>query len=106
MTQPAPAHLVHIVTLACKDNDHARQCIAALGAYGRPDAMAYGCASYRFGLKGGTEDIVMIVEHWDDWAKLDRLLTEKVVPALPVYNALLARDFDPASDTVRVTLAA
>lgn len=97
--------LIHIVKLTCKDAEHAARCLGALSAHGRPDALAYGCASYEFGLKEGTDDTVLLVERWSDWADLDRLLTEKVVPALPAYNALLKRPFDPATDTLRVAVA-
>jgi quinol monooxygenase YgiN len=99
------AQNVHLVTLACRDADHAQQCIAALADSGRSDALEYGCASYDFGLREGTEDVVRVVERWDSWDDLDALLTERVVPALPVYNQLLARPFDPSSDTERITLA-
>jgi len=104
-SRAAEGRLIHIVTLTCKDAEHAMQCLAALAAYGRPDALSYGCASYEFGLKEGSDDVVLLVERWRDWADLDRLLTEKVVPALPIYNALLRRPFDPAADTARVTLS-
>jgi quinol monooxygenase YgiN len=97
--------LVHIVTLQCKDADNAANCINALATYGRPDAEAFGCLAYEFGLKEGTQDTVHIVERWTDWADLDRLLTEKVVPALPLYNQMLLRPFDPGSDTLRIRLA-
>ena len=67
--------------------------------------MGFGCCSYEFGLKLGTSDTVLLVERWSSWSDLDALLTEKVVPALPMYNELLAAPFDPASDTVRIELA-
>jgi quinol monooxygenase YgiN len=76
----AEGRLIHIVTLTCKDAEHATLCLGALDAYGRPDALSYGCASYEFGLKDGSGDTVLLVERWRDWADLDRLLTEKVVP--------------------------
>lgn len=97
---------IHIVTLRCKDAEHAIKCVQALEAYGRPDALGYGCKSYEFGLKSGEDDTVVLIERWADFGQLDRLLTEKVVPALPVYNALLARAFDPQRDTTRVRLGA
>jgi quinol monooxygenase YgiN len=100
-----PGHLLHLVTLHCKDAQHARRCMEALSAYGRPDALAYGCESYEFGLKDGASDTVLLVERWRSWENLDALLAEKVVPALPVYNELLKRPFDPASDTIRVSLS-
>jgi quinol monooxygenase YgiN len=96
---------LHLVTLRCKSAKHAEDCLAALKAYGRPDAMAYGCRSYEFGRVLGDETTVLLAERWEDWGALDRLLTEKVVPALPTYNALLERDFDPARDTRRISLA-
>lgn len=99
-----PATLVHLVSLGCKDADHAQQCLAALHQSGRPDAERYGCRAYEFGLQGGTDDVVRIIERWDRWEDLDALLAECVVPALPVYNQLLARPFDPATDTERITL--
>jgi hypothetical protein len=102
--QPAP-RLVHIVTLRCKDADHASRCMQALGQYGRPDALAFNCASYEFGLKVGTTDTVYLVERWHRWEDLDALIVDKVVPALPVYNALLAQPFDPATDTLRIRLS-
>jgi quinol monooxygenase YgiN len=95
---------VHIVTLKCRDADHARHCLAALANYGRPDAQSYRCVSYEFGLKNGTSDTVLLIERWRRWEDLDALLTEKVVPALPTYNQLLEAPFDPATDTVRIEL--
>jgi hypothetical protein len=97
--------LVHVVTLECKDDEHATRCLEALRNYGRPDALAYNCVSYDFGLKEGTSDMVYIVEYWHRWQDLDSLLQEKVVPALPLYNELLKRPFDPATDTLRINLA-
>lgn len=101
-----PGRFIHVVTLSCKDAARAQECLKALAAYGRPDAISYGCASYEFGLKVGDDATVLLVERWEDFAKLDRLLAEKVVPALPVYNALLARPFDPVRDTLRIALPA
>ena len=97
--------LIHVVTLECKDEDHAKQCISALTNYGRPDALAFNCISYEFGLKEGTTDTVYIVERWNRWEDLDSLLNAKVVPALPTYNQLLKRPFDPARDTLRIKLS-
>jgi hypothetical protein len=106
MADPASeGHLVHVVTLECKDAEHAARCIAALGAYGRPDALAFNCSAYGFGLKVGSTDTVCLVERWNRWEDLDALLSEKVVPALPMYNQLLKRPFDPAADTLRVDLS-
>jgi len=96
---------LHIVTLECKDAEHARRCIGALAAYGRPDALAFGCLAYEFGLRLGSADTVLLVERWRRWEDLDALLREKVVPALPLYNQLLMRPFDPARDTLRIALA-
>ena len=96
--------LVHVVTLACKDEAHAKRCLAALASYGRPDALAFNCVSYEFGLEEGKPDTVHLVERWRSWQDLDALLREKVVPALPTYNQLLKRPFDPAKDTLRVAL--
>jgi hypothetical protein len=98
------APLLHVVTLECKDAEHATRCLAALRDYGRPDALSFRCASYEFGVKEGTTSTVYLIERWSRWEDLDALLTEKVVPALPIYNALLARPFDPARDTLRVRL--
>lgn len=102
-TEHAP--LLHLVTLACKDSEDARRCLEALEAYGRPDALAFGCASYEFGLEEGSSERIRLVERWRSWEDLDALLNEKVVPALPMYNRLLASPFDPARDTLRVRLA-
>ncbi|MGE0145145.1 MAG: hypothetical protein AB7T19_17810 [Planctomycetota bacterium] len=96
---------MHLVTLNCKDAEHAARCMEALANYGRPDALAFNCVSYEFGLKLGATDTVYIVERWRQWRDLDALLTEKVVPALPLYNQLLKQPFDPARDTVRINLA-
>jgi quinol monooxygenase YgiN len=96
--------LLHVVTLECKDDDHAKRCIAALTDYGRPDALASGCISYEFGLKEGSLDTVCIVERWKRWQDLDSLLSTKVVPALPLYNEMLKRPFDPTKDTLRINL--
>jgi hypothetical protein len=104
-TDPShPARRIHIVTLACKDADHARRCLDALANYGRPDALAYRCEAYEFGVVVGTADTIQLVERWHDWKDLDALLGDKVVPALPLYNEMLRRPFDPARDTVRVEL--
>lgn len=97
--------LVHVVALDCKDHEHARRCPEALANYGRPDALAFNCVSYEFGLKEGTTDTVYLVERWKQWQDLDALLSAKVVPALPIYNQLLKRPFDPAKDTLRITLS-
>jgi len=104
-TAEEPGNLVHIVTLECRDGEHAARCLDALDAYGRPDARSYGCVSYRFGLRTGAPHTVCIVERWNRWEDLDRLLVEKVVPALPMYNQLLRREFDPGRDTLRIDLA-
>ncbi|MCB1671624.1 MAG: hypothetical protein R3F41_10315 [Gammaproteobacteria bacterium] len=97
--------LMHIVTLDCKDAGHASQCLKALADYGRPDALAFNCVSYEFGLREGSAETVYLIERWRSWQDLDALLTEKVVPALPMYNQLLKRPFDPAQDTLRITLS-
>jgi hypothetical protein len=102
---PTAGRHVHVVTLECKDADHARRCLAALAEYGRPDALACHCFSHNCGLKEGTNDTVCLVERWNRWEDLDTLLQTKVVPALPTYNQLLKHPFDPASDTVRITFA-
>ena len=98
-------NLLHLVTLKCKDADAAATCVAALENYGRPDALAFGCIAYEFGVVLGDAATVQLVERWERWRDLDALLTEKVVPSLPTYNALLERPFDPDRDTRRVTLA-
>jgi quinol monooxygenase YgiN len=104
---PTPTEmLVHLVTLECRDADHAHHCLEALQAVGRPDALAYGCLSYDVGRAEGCDDTVVLVERWRRWEDLDALLVEKVVPALPRYNALLRRPFDPGRDTRRVRLVA
>lgn len=105
-TEAREGRLIHLVTLECKDDVHANRCIEALTQYGKPDALAFGCASYEFGFKEGTPDVVQIVERWNRWEDLDSLLAEKVVPALPVYNEFLKRPFDPARDTTRIRLGA
>jgi len=97
--------LINLITLVCKDNEHAQQCLDAIANYGKPDAMAYKCSSYEFGLKVGTKDTVCVVERWDRWEDLDSLLKDKVIPALPSYNQLLKRPFDFETDTVRVELS-
>ena len=98
------ARLVHIVTLQCKDEAHAKRCLGALAEYGKRDAIDFNCKSYEFGLKTGSSDTVYLVERWNRWEDLDALLAEKVVPALPMYNELLKHPFDPAKDTLRVQL--
>jgi quinol monooxygenase YgiN len=95
---------VHIVTLECKDAEHAKRCIDALAEFGRPDARAFNCISYEFGMKENTADTVYLIERWHRWQDLDDLLHEKVVPALPMYNQLLKMPFDPSKDTVRISL--
>jgi len=96
--------LINLVTLVCKDNEHAQQCLEAIANYGKPDAMGYKCSSYEFGLEVGTEDTVRVVERWNRWEDLDSLLKDKVIPALPSYNQLLKRPFDFKTDTVRIEL--
>lgn len=108
MNMPSSASegsLVHVVTLECKDDEHATRCLAALKDYGKPDALAFKCLAYEFGLKEGTTDTVCLVERWNQWEDLDALLSAKVVPALPMYNQLLKRPFDPARDTMRIRLS-
>jgi len=97
--------LLHVVTLECRDEENATRSLEALTHYGKPDALSFKCRSYEFGLKEGTTDTVCIVERWNQWQDLDALLTTKVVPALPMYNQLLKRPFDPAKDTVRIKLS-
>jgi hypothetical protein len=48
---------------------------------------------------------VCIVERWRRWEDLDARLQTKVVPAVLRYNQLLKRPFDPAKDTLRITLS-
>lgn len=96
--------LAHIVTLICKDQENAERCLEALAAYGRPDAMSFNCVSYDFGIRPDSMETVYIIERWNDWADLDALLTSKVIPALPLYNELLKRPFDPRLDTTRIEL--
>jgi hypothetical protein len=105
--KPANLHgrLLHVVTLECKDAENAQRCLAALAQYGRPDALSFKCCAYEFGLKEGTRDTVCLVERWSQWQDLNALLTAKVIPALPLYNQLLKRSFDPAKDTVRIRLS-
>lgn len=98
--------LLHLVTLKCKDDAHAQRCLGALENHGKPDALAFDCVSYEFGLEQGSSDTVYIVERWNRWEDLDSLLTTKVAPALPTYNELLEYPFDPERDTVRIQLAA
>ncbi|MCB1909004.1 MAG: hypothetical protein KDH15_16680 [Rhodocyclaceae bacterium] len=97
--------LIHLVTLDCKDAAHARQCLAALARFGRPDAESFGCLCYEFGLQEGSVETVHLVERWRRWEDLDSLLAAKVLPALPLYNELLKRPFDPLRDTLRVRLS-
>lgn len=96
---------VHVVTSDCKDGDYAKRCMEALAKYGRPDARAFRCVSYEFGIREGTASTVSIIERWRTWADLDALLTEKVAPALPMYNRLLKTPFDPSRDTLRIKLS-
>lgn len=96
---------VHVVTLECRDAARAGQCLGALASHGQKDALEFGCQSYEFGLQEGTADTVYLVERWSRWEDLDALLTSRVIPALPLYNELLKRPFDPAKDTLRITLA-
>jgi len=55
--------------------------------------------------EGQLVDTVCIVERWRRWEDLDALLRDEVVPALPLYDQLLKEPFDPARDTLRVTLS-
>jgi len=95
---------MHVVTLECKDTESAKQCLDALASQGRKDAMEFNCLAYDFGLREGTPSTIQLVERWNSWDDLDALLTNKVIPALPHYNALLKRPFDPARDTLRIRL--
>ncbi len=107
MTKDNPiieGQFVHVVTLDCKDEEQAKRCVEALANYGRPDALAFNCVSYEFGIREGTVDMVYIIERWRRWQDLDVLLMEKIVPALPMYNQLLKKPFDPSRDTVRINL--
>jgi hypothetical protein len=97
--------LSHVVTLGCKDEKHATRCIAALANHRRPDALAFNCVSYEFGLEEGIKDTVCIVERWARWEDRDSLLVEKVVPTVPLYNELLKRPFDRAQKTARIHLS-
>lgn len=97
-------NLIHIVTLNCKDDEHAKQCLDALANYGKPDALSFHCSSYKFGLKAGSTDTVYLVERWTKWNDLDALLQAKVIPALPMYNHLLKNPFNPETDTLRIEL--
>lgn len=97
--------LIHVVTLACKDGEHAKQCLEALANYGKPDSLSFNCLSYEFGLKAGTTDTVYLVERWNKWEDLDGLLQAKVVPAIPMYNQLLKSPFNPATDTLRIEVS-
>jgi hypothetical protein len=99
-----PAPCLHVVTLECKDAAHAARCLALLAEHGRPDALRYRCRAYEFGPRLGAPQVVTLVERWERWEDLDALLRERVVPALPLYDALLASPFDPARDTLRVAL--
>jgi len=99
------ANHLHLVTLKCKNRNDAERCLHALAEYGKPDALAFGCQSYEFGLQEGTADTVYLVERWTSWRDLDALLQEKVVPALPLYNELLEQPFEPARDTLRIRLS-
>ena len=97
--------LIHVVTLNCKDKEHAMQCMEALANYGKPDALSFNCSSYEFGFKAGTSDTIYIVERWNHWKDLDTLLNAKVIPALPMYNQLLKNPFNPLTDTLRIELS-
>jgi len=68
------------------------------------DLMGRG-AAWSTPIQGGKSDTVYLVERWKRWEDLDSLLTEKVVPALPLYNQLLKRPFDPVKDTLRIHLS-
>jgi quinol monooxygenase YgiN len=108
MNFPRPqteGRLLHVVTLQRKDDARTAQRIAALASYGGTDALACSCISYEFGLTEGASDTVLIVEHWNGWQDLDTLLATKIVPALPMYNPLLKRPFDPAKDRLRIRLS-
>lgn len=96
---------IHLVTLSCKDGEHASQCLQALENYGKPDAFSFSCKAYEFGLKTGSSDTVYIVERWNRWSDLDALLNAKVIPALPMYNQLLKTPFNPTTDTLRIDLS-
>ena len=90
-------------------------CIEALGKYGRPDVQKCGVVryfkydlltcSYEFGQQAGNSARVLLIERWNKWEDLDKLLVNHVVPAIDTYNQLLASPFDPAKHTQRITLA-
>jgi hypothetical protein len=97
--------LIQVISLACKDGEHAQRCIEALANCGRPDALVFNCVSDEFGLRDGSSDTAYIIERWRQWSDLGALLEAKVVPALPMYNQLLKKPFDPSTDTLRITLS-
>jgi hypothetical protein len=86
------------------DPEHATRCLAALTEYGRPDP-SRSTASPTSPDQGRLPDTVCIVERWRRWEDLDARLQTKVVPAVLRYNQLLKRPFDPAKDTLRITLS-
>jgi len=53
-------NLVHLVTLVCNDSAHAQRCLEALRQYGKPDAHAYNCVPFAYGLKEGSPDTVYL----------------------------------------------
>ena len=96
---------IHLVTLNCKDEQHAKQCLSALANYGKPDALSYNCLSYEFGRKANSKNTVYLIERWSKWKDLDLLLNDKVIPALSMYNQLLKNPFNPETDTLRIELS-
>ncbi|MCB1552593.1 MAG: hypothetical protein KDJ14_02200 [Xanthomonadales bacterium] len=98
------ARFVHIVTLDCKDPEHALRCIQMLTQVGLPDAKMFQCVSYEYGLEVGSTERIVLIERWQRWEDLDALIEQCIAPDLDKYNSLLKQPFDVIRDTRRVEL--
>src|SRR5690606_4472063 len=76
------ARFVHVVTLDCKDAEHALRCIQMLTRVGLPDAKMFQCVSYEFGLEAGSTERVVIIQRWERWEDLDALIEQRIAPDL------------------------
>ena len=70
----------HVVTLPCKDEECAKNCLSALKANVDLVKKDYNALEYTAGLKAGSQTEVYLIEKWSNWEDLDRWLTEQVVP--------------------------
>jgi hypothetical protein len=96
--------LSHDAILPCKDEESAKNCIAALQSMGLPGAKKHGAVLYEFGLEQDFKILVRVVEKWNKGEDLEEHLMINVVPNIEAYNVLLSAPSDPAKNTTRINL--